>query len=149
MVSRLPVVDYSQAAALATPASRPTQLAQAPATRYDLSPIGAPGQRELHLRIVIVIQQLPDQPCERRRLNKFHTPYNTPLADTVNSASSLNLSSQTKSARSARRKVSWGSAASPWRAVGCGLNRTMKRAETADGPSCRTLVSARGADARA
>jgi hypothetical protein len=59
----------------------------------------------LHLRILIVIHQLPDQPRERRRLNKFHAPYNTPMADSVNPPLAA-IPQPRKSARSARSKVS-------------------------------------------
>ncbi len=83
IVSGLPVVNDSQAAAFAAPASRPTQLVKTATARYDLAPIGTQDQRELQLRILIVIHELPHQPRERGRHNHFHIPHNTPLADSV------------------------------------------------------------------
>ena len=84
IVSGLPVVNDSQAAAFAAPASRPTQFAKTSTARYDPAPIGTQDQRELQLSILIVIHELPDQARERGRLNNFHIPDNTPMADSVN-----------------------------------------------------------------
>ena len=83
IVCGLPVVNDSQAAAFAAPASRSTQFAKTATARYDLAPIGTQDQRELQLGILIVIHELPDQARERGRLNHFHIPHNTPLADSV------------------------------------------------------------------
>ncbi len=38
----------------------------------------------MHLCILAIIHQLPDQPRERGHLNKFHAQHYTPLADHVN-----------------------------------------------------------------
>jgi hypothetical protein len=74
------VVDNPDTAALAAPAERTADFAQAAASADNVARSRFKRQGDLQLAIVGIIQQRGDLPRENLRFDKMHTAQTTPMA---------------------------------------------------------------------